>query len=75
MAENVTTLEVTFDLENGKKKKITISNFDSEVADSAIKTALTAMVTNKLFAFDGSPITMARAANRITRQVTPVNLA
>lgn len=69
-----TSLEVTFLLENAEKKKVTISNFDAEVADGAIKTALTGMVTNKLFAFDGEAIASVASANRITRQVTPVNL-
>lgn len=70
-----TNIEVTFILENSKQKKITISNFDSEVADSAIKTALTGMISNKLFAFNGSPIAAVASANRVTRQVVPVNLA
>ncbi|WP_329886113.1 DUF2922 family protein [Pseudoramibacter sp. HA2172] len=68
-------LAIEWTTEAGETGTLNLMDYKTDADDAAIKAALSTVVANKLFAYDGSPIAAVKAANRVGRTVTPVALA
>ena len=66
------TLYMTFNLDNGKKKKIALANPKDNLADTDVRPVMTSMITRHALAPGGAALTAVAAA--VVREVKDTKL-
>jgi hypothetical protein len=75
MMETSRYLAIEWTTEAGETGTLNLMDYKMDADDAAIKAALSTVVANKLFAYNESPIAAVKAASRVGRTVTPIDLA
>lgn len=63
------TLQLTFQLSNGKTMSISVVLPKVTVSDAEVRSVMQAIVAQQIFAKDGAVVVAPKSAKRITRQV------